>query len=114
MVPRERDHRPSPILFGAAGWLFADLLLALAVIFLVANSVGQVTVPTPTPTIFMPPTPTSTPTICGIDQNPGYSKILTVSDAAGLRANMPSAQAAFATQVHDALQSDSQIGRAHV
>ena len=40
-----------------AGWLFADLLLGLAMFFLVANSVGITPLPTPSPT----PTATSTP-----------------------------------------------------
>jgi hypothetical protein len=45
-----------------AGWLFADLLLALAVLFLAANTIGIQ--PTPNPTISPPvvsPTPISTP-----------------------------------------------------
>lgn len=51
---------------GAAlvGWLFADLLLALAMVFLVANASGVVvaTIPTPTPTLTpLPPTPTLPP-----------------------------------------------------
>ena len=44
------------------GWLFADLLLALAMLFLVANTIGDSTkaksIPTPTPV----PKPTVTPT----------------------------------------------------
>lgn len=54
-------------IFHIAGWLFADLLLALAIIFIAAAAIGKPTppvktdlsiTPTPTPT----PTPTSTPT----------------------------------------------------
>lgn len=64
-------------LAAAAGWLFADLLLALSVVFLVANSVGYIRIPAPnctlqtTPTIVVvntpipvctpPPTATATP-----------------------------------------------------
>lgn len=48
------------------GWLFADLLLALTVIFLVANASGTIahppTPPTPTPTATLIPTPTLVPT----------------------------------------------------
>ena len=103
MGPRGRDDRPSPVLFGAAGWLFADLLLALAIIFLVANSVGQVTIPKPTPTTYVAPTPTPTPSICGIEQNPGASLTLAVGNDGGLRNNDGGAEAAFAAQVHSAM-----------
>jgi hypothetical protein len=61
MSSGERDGKSNQLLFGAAGWLFADLLLALAMLFLVANSVAHVTLtPIPTPTM-QPPTPTPTP-----------------------------------------------------
>jgi len=46
-----------------SGWLFADLLLALAVLFLAANTVGakpQPPTPTPVPTQALVPTPTPT------------------------------------------------------
>ena len=43
-------------LFAATGWLFADLFLALAMAFLVANTVGNV----PPPSARMAPTPTPT------------------------------------------------------
>ncbi|HEV2127416.1 MAG TPA: hypothetical protein VGR22_02225 [Thermomicrobiales bacterium] len=46
--PRRRNRRDMIVL---GGWLFADLLLGLAMIFLVANTVGA-----------PPPTPTATPT----------------------------------------------------
>lgn len=66
MTSRASDDRPTPYFFGAAGWLFADLLLALAVVFLVANSVGQPPLPptsaTPTPTFTPTPSPTPSPT----------------------------------------------------
>lgn len=54
-----QDERPAPAFFGMTGWLFADLLLALAMIFLVANSVAHIPPPpsAPTPT----PLPTATP-----------------------------------------------------
>jgi len=46
--PRHRDA------FALGGWLFADLLLALAVFFLAASPAGSSPTPTPAPT----PTPT--------------------------------------------------------
>lgn len=50
----------------ASGWLFADMLLALAMLFLVSNTIGiHLPVPTPTPTHVLTtaasPTPTPTP-----------------------------------------------------
>lgn len=60
MKRRERDERPSPAFFGAAGWLFADLLLALAMIFLVANSRADIK-PLPTPVVSPTITPSPTP-----------------------------------------------------
>lgn len=58
MLNRQRDsHGPN------VGWLFADLLLALAVIFLIANASGSIASPpkAPTPTPPPPPTPTAVP-----------------------------------------------------
>lgn len=53
------SRRPSsgPALFGATGWLFADLFIVLAVGFLVANTVGNV----PPPSARAVPTATPTP-----------------------------------------------------
>lgn len=44
----------------SAGWLFADLLFALAMLFLLSNTLGvaKAFVPTPTPTLIVTPTPT--------------------------------------------------------
>ena len=47
--------------FGLGGWLFADLMLALALIFLAATTAGSVP-PTPGPTESQAPSATSTPT----------------------------------------------------
>jgi hypothetical protein len=66
---RRYRRRPSigPALFGATGWLFADLFIVLAMGFLVANTVGNVpppsarAVPTATPTPSPTPTPVPTP-----------------------------------------------------
>lgn len=46
-----------------SGWLFADLLLGLMVIFLIASPGGQKLLPTPTPTLTPTQTPTTTPTL---------------------------------------------------
>lgn len=111
MVPGGRDERPTPVLFGAAGWLFADLLLALAMLFLVANSVGTYPKPkpTPTPTLYVAPTPTPTapPLICGIDQKPDFSRVFTTSNPYGLSAHSGSAEQDFANQVLAALGSSA-------
>lgn len=50
--------------FGSVGWLFADLMLALAVAFLVATTVGEPPPPRPdpTPTTTRTPAPSPTPT----------------------------------------------------
>ncbi len=65
MRRRGRGRGMSALLFGATGWLFADLFIALTMGFLVANTVGQVVPPrakpTPTPTAI--PTPTQLPTL---------------------------------------------------
>lgn len=49
MQPSKRRRRSQRDMFALGGWLFADLLLGLAMIFAVANTVGQAP-PTPTPT----------------------------------------------------------------
>ena len=49
MQPYKRKRRTQRDMFVLGGWLFADLLLGLAMLFAVANTVGQAP-PTPTPT----------------------------------------------------------------
>ena len=69
MMPRPRQNTVA-----LTGWLFADLLLGMAMFFLVANSSGTrqppatptitptaTVTPRPTPTLFPTPFPTSTP-----------------------------------------------------
>lgn len=56
MPRRSSSQRNSSNLFGATGWLFADLFVALAMAFLVANTVGTI----PPPAIHVAPTPTPT------------------------------------------------------
>jgi hypothetical protein len=56
---------------GRFGFLFADLFAVLAMLFLLANTVGHVTKPPP-----VTPTPTFTPTaqaqICGLQRTAGF------------------------------------------
>ena len=47
--------------FGSAGWLFADMLLALSMLFLAANTVGIKPPPIPLPTPKVTPTPKTPP-----------------------------------------------------
>lgn len=49
MQPYKRKRRTRRDMIVLGGWLFADLLLGLAMLFAVANTVGQAP-PTPTPT----------------------------------------------------------------
>jgi len=58
MSNRVHDDLKKPFMT-SAGWLFADLLLALAMLFLIANTV---TLPKP-PTVAVKPTATPTPTL---------------------------------------------------
>lgn len=62
MIPGSRKTRSIP-LYVAAGWLFADLLLGIAMVFLIASP-GAPPPPLPTPTATVPkPTPTQQPLI---------------------------------------------------
>jgi len=92
----DQNGRPSPALFGAAGWLFADLLLAIAMLFLVANSVAHVTPPpTPTPTPTLTPKPTPLPVL---DLKPVVITITNVNYAA-LHAGDPATIADIERQI---------------
>ncbi|HEU5376620.1 MAG TPA: hypothetical protein VFV38_14375 [Ktedonobacteraceae bacterium] len=81
-----------------SGWLFADLLLALFVIFLSANTVGvkPQPIPTPTPTalVTLSPTPTPLPRL-----ELTYHSLRLPIDAAGLLNNSPGAQQALAREI---------------
>jgi hypothetical protein len=64
-LPMYNDRRSTRrSIFPTAGWLFADLLLALAVIFLSANTIGLKlkVIPKPTPTITIALSPSPIPT----------------------------------------------------
>jgi hypothetical protein len=63
MKNRARDDLNKTFM-GLAGWLFADLLLALAMLFLIASTVSHpetTAKPRPTPTPTIPATPTQLP-----------------------------------------------------
>lgn len=67
MQRQRRGRSNGHTLFGMTGWLFADLFVALAMAFLVANTVGQLLPPivkhTPPPTPTVIPTPTQLPAL---------------------------------------------------
>lgn len=101
MPRRTRRVGVGPNLFGATGWLFADLFIALAVGFLVANTVGYV----PPPSARAQPTPTPTPTATPIPPRALDLKPITVTlhvDYNGLLNNDPTAIAAVEQQVRQA------------
>jgi len=80
------------------GWLFADLLLALAMLFLLANTVGVAVKPPPklTPT----PSPTPTPTPNGLLLDPQRIRLtLTTNNPGGLRQGDPGAMADLANEI---------------
>jgi len=74
----------------SAGWLFADMLLALAMVFLAANTFAV----RPPPAI--PPTPTPTPKATATPRTPprleqGYHRFTITVDSNGLLNNNPNA-----------------------
>lgn len=84
------------------GWLFADLLLALAVLFLIANTTGVAAKPkpppTPTPIVTRAPTPTPTPS--GLLLDPQRVRLtLTTNNPAGLSQGDPQAMQDLATEI---------------
>jgi hypothetical protein len=96
-------------MFGGAGWLFADLMLALAVAFLVADTVRTPPPPSP-PTAVQsgpavhprspspsPPTPSASPSGPALDFH-DINYTLTV-DPVGLQAGSASAEASVHAQV---------------
>ncbi|RAQ97663.1 hypothetical protein [Thermogemmatispora tikiterensis] len=91
--PRPPRVRESTLL---AGWLFADLLLGLAVIFLAANTYAKVPPPaTPTPTrLAVTPSPTVLPRL-----ELHHHRFTVTVDANGLLTNDAGAVAAFKRQV---------------
>src|SRR6476660_9359800 len=81
------DMRGSSV--ASAGWLFADLLLVLAMLFLAANTMG---IHPPPPVVHVTPTPTPSPTPKILAQlDPKYVSVpISVSRAAFLK-NDPAA-----------------------
>jgi len=74
-------------MFGVTGWLFADLLLALALAFLLATTIGhKLPKPRPTPT----PSPTPTELRAPLELTPVHITF-TITDPDGLVAGSPSA-----------------------
>jgi biopolymer transport protein ExbD len=86
--PRRRFRMRDTMLL--SGWLFADLLLALFVIFLSANTVGVKPQPIPTqiPTVAVVPTPTPQP-LLRLELNKHHLQLSI--DSAGLLNNAPNA-----------------------
>lgn len=93
------------------GFLFADLFAVLAMIFLLANTVGSFpkpkVVPTPTPTPIPTATATPAPVICGLDNTAAYDNNNTnqaFQVQFALANNDSGAIAAFKQEVQSALQ----------
>ena len=92
-------------MFGGAGWLFADLMLALAVAFLVADTVS--TPPPPSSPKAVPsgsavphrPTPTPSASPSGPALNLHYITVNLNVDPASLQAGSAQAEASVRTQI---------------
>lgn len=110
MLPGRRDGRRIPLYF-SIGWLFAELLLGIALVFLI-SSPGAIIPPKPTPTFVLSATPTPTrPPVPTATPHPYLStKYVTISvtgpDMRGLINNSnPSTVAYFKNAVLQQLQS---------
>jgi hypothetical protein len=90
---RRRSAAASSSVFGGTGWLFADLMLALVMAFLVANTVGRPPDPPPVETP-EPPAPVPAPVL---DLEPVTVRL--VVDAAGLHRGDPAAVEAVRAQL---------------
>jgi hypothetical protein len=87
-------------MFGSTGWLFADLMLALVMAFLVANTVGRPPDPPPVDPV-VPPAPVAAPML---DLNPIHVQL--VVDPEGLHRGDPAAVEAVRAQ----LRGDPRLG----
>ncbi|MFD9942435.1 hypothetical protein ACFWYW_34350 [Nonomuraea sp. NPDC059023] len=85
-------------MFGTIGWLFADLMVALAMAFLVATTVGVPEPPEPPPTPTPAPTPSRTPEP-GLEQRP--VEVTMKVDWAGLLAGDEKAEAGIRRKVRE-------------
>ena len=90
-------HRAHRNMFSLAGWLFADMFLAMTMIFLIASAVGT----------YIPPKVVShvtpTPRLIGMDNNP-VSVTFTV-DSTGLLNNDPAVVAQVKSEVQNQLKN---------
>lgn len=84
-------------MFTLAGWLFADMFLALTMLFLITSAIG-----TYIPTKNLKATATPTPRLVGMDTTP-VTVNFTV-DENGLLNNSPAAVAVVKSQVHNQLK----------
>lgn len=88
----KEDSRNSFIF--SAGWLFADMLLALAMVFLTANTFSIKPPPTPSPTPTVEATPITPPRL-----EQGYHRFTINVDPKGLLSGSQSASDAVVRQV---------------
>lgn len=101
----ERQDGSALTMFGGAGWLFADLMLALAVAFLVADTVSTPAPPSPPkaahprPAVHHQPTPTPTPSPSGPALDLGYITVNVKVGLAGLQAGSAQTEASVRAQI---------------
>ena len=96
-MARRRSGRDSgELVFGSIGWLFADLMFALAMAFLVATTVGRPADPKQPP----PASPSPSPSFKkGLESRP--VKIVVSVDAGGLLSGDRSARSALQRKVRE-------------
>lgn len=100
---RRGGNGPADHQWGRFGFLIADFFTLLAMLFLVANTVGHVPIPKPTPSTVSGGTvgPTPTPVICGLNPTPQPNVYVTINNDAALRNLDPGAE----RQAADAIKS---------
>jgi hypothetical protein len=89
----------------SVGWLFADLLFALAMLFLLSNTLGMAPIPTPTPKpVVTSIIPTPTPTTGGILlEKQRVELTLAVNNPYALSQGDPQAKADLAQEISQQL-----------
>lgn len=101
----DRQDGSALAMFGGAGWLFADLMLALTVAFLVADTVSTPAPPSPQktahskPLVHHRPTPAPSPSPSGPALDLGYVTVHLTVDLAGLQAGSAQAEASVRAQI---------------
>ena len=102
--------------FHTAGWLFADLLLALTIIFIAASAIGKPASTTkahlfvtPTPTVMPTPTPTPVPTQA--PQVLDRHALTFTLDIDPLQLNQPNTVAQVQDQVNQQLNKSNNTNR---